>query len=314
MTDLEVSLAPDPAIATAGVAAPPRDGKLRKLWLHRSSRAGLIILGFFVLVIIVGPFLVRGSQTSNPGFQDLSNTLQSPSRHHWFGTDEFGRDELVRLVLGARYTIFIGVAAVAVGLLIGIPLGAISGYYRRWADMLIQRVVDIFLAFPSFLLALALLAALGPGLRNLIIAVALTSFPRYVRLLRASVLSVRELPFVEAARALGVPSPRILWRHVLPNAITPVLVQTPLELGSAILTAAGLGFLGLGVQQPTPEWGSMLGAARDFMIGHASLATFPGLVIVAAILGFNLLGDGLRDVLDPRMRPRLRIRRRKAAA
>lgn len=285
-----------------------RPHPLRGLWRVRNGRWGLALLAVYLFVALIGPLIVSGSPSANADFQDLAHTLQPWSHAHPFGTDEFGRDELVRLVVGARYTLFIGVASVTVGLLVGVPLGAISGFYRGWPDMMIQRVVDILLAFPGFLLALALVAALGPGMENLIIAVALTAFPRLVRLLRASVLAVRELPFVESARSRGVAPTRILWRHVLPNAITPVIVQTPLELGSAILTAAGLGFLGLGVQQPTPEWGSMLGASRDFMVGNGSLVTLPGLAIAGLILSFNLIGDGLRDVTDPRTR--LQIRRR----
>lgn len=274
----------------------------RGLWTVRSARWGLVVLAVYAFVAFIAPLLVSGSPSADPNFQDLAHTLLPWSSSHPFGTDDFGRDMLVRLVEGARYTLLIGVAAVAAGLALGIPLGAVSGFYRGWPDMLIQRVVDILLAFPSFLLALALVASLGTGTRNLIIAVALTSFPRLVRLLRASVLAVRELPFVESARARGASESRILWRYVLPNAIAPILVQAPLELGSAILTAAGLGFLGLGVQQPTPEWGSMLGASRDLMIGHSWLVTMPGLAIAGLILGFNLLGDGLRDILDPRIR------------
>lgn len=293
------------------VVVANRPTALRGLWRIRNARWGAAILLVYLLVALIGPLIVSGSPSSNADFQDLTHALLPWSHAHPLGTDEFGRDELVRLVVGARYTLFVGVAAVAVGLVIGIPLGAISGFYRGWPDMVIQRVVDIFLAFPGFLLALALVAALGPGMRNLIIAVALTSFPRLVRLLRASVLAVRELPLVESARARGVSPRRILWRHILPNAISPIIVQTPLELGSAILTAAGLGFLGLGVQQPTPEWGSMLGASRDFMIGNSSLVTLPGLAIAGLILSFNLLGDGLRDLIDPRTRDQLPRRRRR---
>ncbi|MDQ7908017.1 ABC transporter permease [Phytohabitans sp. ZYX-F-186] len=304
MTESTAPLAPLP------VAAPRRDHLLRRLLRHRSSRLGLILLAGYVAVIVVGPLLVAGSPTSDPHYQNLGESLQGPSASHWLGTDQLGRDELVRLVIGARYTILIGIGAVVAGVLIGVPLGALSGFYRGWVDLLIQRFIDIVLAFPHFLLALALVAVLGPGLRNLIIAVALASFPRFVRLVRASVLSVREQPFTEAARALGVSERRVLWRHVLPNSLTPVIVQAPLELGSAILTASGLGFLGLGVRQPTPEWGTMLGESRDLIFSNPRLLTYPGLCILGAILAFNLLGDGMRDVLDPRLRSRKRLPRR----
>lgn len=294
------------------VAVPRRDHLLRRLLRHRSSQVGLVLLGFYALLILLGPLLVKGNPTSNVYYQNLGESLLHSSHAHWLGTDQLGRDELVRLILGARYTIFIGIGAVLVGMLIGVPLGGISGFYRGRIDMVIQRFIDVTLAFPHFLLALSLVAALGPGLGNLIIAVALASFPRFVRLIRASVLSVRELPFTDAARMLGVSERRVLWRHVMPNSLTPVIVQAPLELGSAILTASGLGFLGLGVAQPTPEWGTMLGESRNFIFGDSRLVTYPGLAIVGAILAFNLLGDGLRDVLDPRLRSRIRIPKKKA--
>ena len=185
---------------------------------------------------------------------------------------------LVRLILGARYTILIGLGAAAAGLVLGITLGAVSGYSRGWIDLTIQRFIDIILAFPHFLLALALIAVFGPGIRNLMIALAVTSFPRTVRLIRASVLSVREQPYVEAARSMGVSERRILWRHIVPNASTPAVAQAPLELATAILTATGLGFLGLGVQSPIPEWGAMMGEGRDFMLTRPGLVTLPGVV------------------------------------
>lgn len=298
---------------TAAAVIPPRrtDHLLARLRRHRSSRFALVMLAGMALVVVFGPLLVRSSPSSDIYYQNLSQALLPPSRDMPLGTDQLGRNELVRLVLGARYTLFIGVGAVVTGILIGVPLGAVSGFLRGWVDLLVQRIVDIVLAFPSFLLALALVAAMGPGLRNLIIAVAIAAFPRFVRIVRGQVLSVRERPFVEAARAVGVSRFRILWRYVLPNSMTPVIVQAPLELGSAILTGAGLGFLGLGVKSPTPEWGTMLGESRDLIFSYPRLVTFPGICIVVVILSFNLLGDGLRDVLDPRLRSRVRIPRRK---
>jgi len=205
-------------------------------------------------------------------------------------------------MFGARYTLALGFAAVAIGLAIGVPVGAVSGYFGGWIDLLSQRVTDVVLAFPNILLALALVAVLGVGLTNVIIAVAITSIPIFIRLTRASALSIRELPYVEAARALGVPSAAILVRHVIPNSLAPVIVQASLQLGAAILLAAALGFLGLGVQAPTPEWGSMLGLSRNYIFSDPNLATFPGLAIFGAVLAFNLVGDGLRDALDPRLR------------
>lgn len=300
------------ALPSASVIPPSRtDHLMSRLWRHRSSRTALIMLGVLLVVVVIAPWLVQGSPSSDTAYQDLSNALKPPSRQAILGTDQLGRSEAVRLVLGARYTLLIGIGAVLAGIAIGVPLGAVSGFYRGWVDLVVQRVVDIVLAFPSFLLALALVAALGPGLRNLIIAVAVAAFPRFVRLVRGQVLSVRERPFVEAAHAAGVSRFRILWRYVLPNSLTPVIVQAPLELGSAILTAAGLGFLGLGVKSPTPEWGTMLGESRDLIFSFPTLVTFPGLAIVLTILAFNLLGDGLRDALDPRLRSRAKIPRRR---
>jgi peptide/nickel transport system permease protein len=288
-------------VPLAVVRPPSSDSVVRRLLRHRSAQIGLVMLLLYALFIGVGPFLTRHSPSSVATYQNLASALQGSSARHWLGTDQFGRDELVRLVNGGRYTLVIGVSSVAVGLAIGVPLGAVSGYFGGWPDMIAQRITDIVLSFPGFLLALALVAALGGGLRNVVIAVAATSFPRFARLLRASVLTVRELPLVESSRALGASTWRTLWRHVLPNSLAPIIVQTPLELGSAILTAAGLGFLGLGIAQPTPEWGSMLGNARDLIFSNSTLITYPGLAIVGIILAFNLVGDGLRDVLDPRV-------------
>ena len=272
---------------------------------HRSGQLGLALLLTFLLMMIIGPILLSHRPSADVLYQNLGGALQGPSAQHWLGTDQLGRDVLVRIVAGARYTIMIGVASVAIGLAIGVPLGAWSGYVKGTFDLLVQRLVDIVLAFPSFLLALVLVAVLGPGLRNVIIAVGIASFPRFVRVVRGSTLSIREHQYIEAARALGVAPTTIVVRHVLPNSMAPIIVQSTLELGSAILTAAGLGFLGLGVQQPTPEWGSMLGSARDYIFSFPGLITFPGLAIFGVVLAFNLLGDALRDALDPRLRGEL---------
>jgi peptide/nickel transport system permease protein len=246
---------------------------------------------------VVGPFVLP----FDPTRMHLDQVLLPPSSQHLFGTDQLGRDELTRIIFGARYTLALGVAAVAIGLVIGVPLGAVSGYFGGWLDLLIQRVTDTMLSFPGILLSLALIAGLGVGLTNVIISVGISSIPGFVRQIRASVLSVRELQYVEAARALGARPLLIIFRHVVPNCIAPVVVQASVQLGVAILVAAGLGFLGLGVQPPTPEWGTMLADARDLIFRDPNLATIPGLAICLAVLGFNLLGDGLRDVLDPRL-------------
>lgn len=281
------------------VEAPPVTGmqNWRRLLVHRSARVGLGILLFFVVATLLGPLVFR----SDPTAQDLGQAFLKPSLAHPLGTDDLGRDELVRLFYGARYTLSLALAAVALGLILGVPFGAISGYFGGSVDLLTQRVVDVMLAFPSILLALSLVAVLGPGLRNVIISVAIVAIPGFVRLVRASALSIRELPYVEAARALGVSPARVLLRHVIPNSVAPVIVQSTLQLGNAILVAAGLGFLGLGVQQPTPEWGAMLGFSHTYIFSNPGLVTYPGVAIFGAVLAFNLLGDGLRDVLDPRL-------------
>ncbi|MDQ6921856.1 MAG: ABC transporter permease [Candidatus Dormibacteraeota bacterium] len=280
------------------VDAVPRDRLWVRLRTHRSAMFGVGVLVLFALASLIGPFLDR----NDPVHQDLASAFLPPSPAHPLGTDDLGRDELVRLLYGGRLTLLVGFGAVAIGFVIGVPLGALSGYLGGWLDMLTQRGVDVVLAFPNILLAIALVAALGPGLRNVIISVGITSIPAFVRLVRASALSIRELPYVEAARALGVSDWRILLRHVIPNSLAPVIVQATLQLGAAILVAAGLGFLGLGVQPPTPEWGTMLGSSRQFIFSDSILVTVPGLAIFGAVLAFNLLGDGLRDVLDPRLR------------
>ncbi len=289
---------------TAGDGSGPQDHERpsmaawRRFRGHKAAMAGLAILVAFVLLAVFAPFITP----HDPIQQELSRALQTPSAEHWLGTDHLGRDMFTRLAYGARITMFIGIAAVGFGLLIGVPLGVVSGYYRRWVDMVIQRVADIMFSFPSILLALALVAVLGVGLRNVIIAVGVGMIPIFIRLVRGQVLSVREEVYVEAARALGGKDVRILSKHVLANSWAPIIVQATVSMGITILVAAGLGFLGLGVQSPTPEWGTMLGDGRQYIYSHPHMTTYPGLAIFLAVLAFNLLGDGLRDALDPRLR------------
>jgi ABC-type dipeptide/oligopeptide/nickel transport system permease subunit len=271
------------------------------MWLrfrrNRGAVVGLGILGFFFVLALLAPL----ASSYSPEENHLEQALSDPTSTHWLGTDHLGRDILARLMYGARFSLLIGFAAVALGLLIGLPVGAVSGFYGGWVDLVIQRVIDVLLSFPGFLLALSLVAVLGVGLDNVIIAVGLGVLPAFVRLVRASTLSIRYRTYVEASRAFGQPSLLIIWRHVVPNVLGPVAVQATFGLGSALLTAAALGFLGLGVQGPTPEWGSMLGEGRQYIFSNPNLATFPGLAIFLTVLGFNLAGDGLRDALDPRI-------------
>jgi peptide/nickel transport system permease protein len=268
-----------------------------RLLSQRSAAVGLAVLAVYAVTAVAAPLVVH----FDPARQDLDRILLPPSPAHPLGTDNYGRDELLVLAFGARATLGLGLLAVAIGLGVGVPLGAVSGYTGGWADVVVQRFAEVLLAFPSIVLALALVAGLGPGLRNVVIAVGVGSIPGFIRVVRASALQVRVLPFVEAARALGVPARAILLRHVLPNAAAPVIVQASVQMGVAILVAAGLGFFGLGVQPPTPEWGQLLGEAHAYIFRDANLATFPGLCILLAVLAFNLTGDGLRDALDPRL-------------
>ena len=258
--------------------------------------------GFLVLGTMLGLVLTASVWTRHdPTRQQLSQVLQPMSAQHLLGTDHLGRDMGARLLYGGRLSLLIGGVAVGIGLVIGVPLGAISGFQGGLTDLLIQRLADVLLSFPGFLLALSLVSMLGVGLQNVIIAVGISAIPSFIRLVRGSVLSLREQVFVEAARALGQRPGIILWRHVLPNAMAPIIVQATLNLGSSILVAAGLGFLGLGVQSPTAEWGTMLGEGRQYIFRAPLLTMFPGLAIFLAVLAFNLLGDGLRDALDPRL-------------
>ena len=267
----------------------------RRFCRNRAAVVGLVILCVFASIAVVAPL----ATTYDPEQMRLDQKLLAPSPTHLLGTDHLGRDILARLAYGARFSLLICFAAVGVGVLIGVPLGAVSGFYGGWLDLVIQRVIDVLLSFPGFLLALSLVAVLGVGISNVIIAVGLGVAPAFVRLVRACTLSIRSRDYVEAARVTGASGIKIIWRHVLPNTLAPVVIQATLGLGAALLTAAGLGFLGLGVQPPTPEWGSMLGEGRSYIFSNPNLATFPGVAIFLTVLGFNLAGDGLRDALDP---------------
>ncbi len=249
-------------------------------------------------------FLVRGEEWRWLGLRGNLRLfgVEGEARIHLLGTDEQGRDLFSRILHGTPISLTIGLVAVGIGLLLGVPLGAVSAYLGGWVDLLVQRLVDILLAFPGILLAVVLIATLGPGLTNAMIAVGIAAVPVYARLVRGVVLVLREQDYVLAAEALGAGRARILLRHILPNALGPILVQTSLQMAVAILFAAGLGFLGLGARPPEPEWGLMLARGREYLAVAPHVATFPGLAIMGLVLGFNLLGDGLRDALDPRSR------------
>jgi glutathione transport system permease protein len=259
---------------------------------------GFVLSAFFVLMALVGPFITPHA----PNRQNYLRLNEAPSAQHWLGTDQFGRDTLSRVLVGARTSIGIGVAATLLGAFIGGALGLWAGYVGRWLDSLVMRLVDVLLAFPGLLLAIGLIAITGPGVGPVIVASAVFGIPVFARLVRGSTLAVKERAFVEAAHALGAGDVRIMLGHLLPAVIAPVLVYATLRVGVTMLVAAGLSFLGLGVQPPTAEWGSMLSQAQLYLRIDPWLAFAPGLVITLAVLGFNLLGDGLRDVLDPSLR------------
>ena len=259
--------------------------------------------GFGVLIvifIITGAFLAEYISPYPPDFQNYQDARQSPSIKHPFGTDLFGRDILSRIIYGTRISIIVGTLSMAIASVIGTLLGLIAGYYGKWIDVIIMRIMDSFMAFPAILLALLIMSVLGPSLANAIIAVGIIYIPTFARLIRASALSIREKQYMEAARAIGMPNWHIMIKVILLNSLSPLIVQITLGIGYAILVEAGLSFLGLGVQPPTPAWGSMLGEARNFMMFMPWMSIFPGLAIFLTVIGFNLLGDGLREALDPK--------------
>jgi peptide/nickel transport system permease protein len=278
------------------------DSQLKRNWAKLTRNKAALFGGILILIYLITALLAPVIFPSNPSALNLSISLEPPSIANPLGTDELGRSILGRVIYGSRVSLLIAIGVVFVGLLVGVPLGLVSGYYGGKVDFSIQRVTDTMLAFPGFLLALALVAVLGVGLKNTIISVGISMVPIYIRLVRGCTLTVREQTYVEAAKAVGTRDRIILLRHILPNVMIPITIQTSLGMGTAILFAAGLGFLGIGVQPPTPEWGAMLGSGRAYLFHAPHVATFPGIAIFLAVLGFNLAGDGLRDVLDPRFR------------
>src|SRR5690625_2484223 len=265
---------------------------------NRFAMIGLVIITFFILLALFAPLITPYDYKE----QVLSDRLLPPSAEHYFGTDNLGRDIFTRIAYGSRLSLQIGFFAVTGALFFGTLLGLISGFYGGWVDMVISRIFDILLAFPSILLAISVVAILGASLQNALIAIAIVNIPIFGRLVRSQVISLREEEFIMAARAQGLKNGRIIFHHILPNSLAPIIVQSTLGFGTAILDAAGLGFLGLGAQPPAPEWGQMLADSREFIQIAPWTLIIPGLAIMLVVLGFNLIGDGLRDILDPKMK------------
>jgi len=279
-----------------------QSSQLAEFWTHfKKNRAAVLGLGILVCLILVAlfaPYLAP----YNPYQSNMPESLKAPGQGHLLGTDELGRDIFTRIIYGSRISLKVGILAVSVALTIGVILGAIAGYYGGIIDNTIMRAMDIMLAFPSLLLAIAFMTALGRGIENAIIAIGIVSTPHYARIVRGSVLAVKENEYIQAARAMGASDLRIIFYHVLPNVLSPIVIRATLGISTAILETAALGFLGLGVQPPFAEWGAMLGSGRGYFYNAPHIVLYPGLAITITVLAFNLLGDGLRDVLDPRLK------------
>ena len=269
----------------------------RRMRKNRTAIAGIIILFIFAIIAIFAPLIAP----YDPFNQNFIRAFRPPSMENFLGTDEFGRDVFSRIIYGARISLQIGFVSVFISLILGVSLGLIAGYYGSWLDMLIMRVMDLMLSFPYILLALVIMSILGPGIFNAMIAIGIVYVPQYARIVRSSVLSVKKKEYVMAAQALGASDLRIILKHVFLNSMAPIIIQTTLSIGRAIINAAGLSFLGLGAQPPTPEWGAMLSNGQDFLRNAPWIATFPGIAIALLVLGFNLVGDGFRDAFDPRL-------------
>ncbi|WP_080848301.1 nickel transporter permease [Cytobacillus gottheilii] len=268
----------------------------KKLAKNKAALAGAIVVLIFAILAVLAPLI----SPYDPTAMDMSKRLAPPSADHWFGNDDKGRDILSRILYGSRISLTVGILSTMLGAVVGVILGIVSGYYGKWVDSLIMRICDVLLAFPGILLALAIVSILGPSTTNVIIAVAFFAVPTFARIVRGSTLSVKKLEYVDAIRAMGASDFRIIFKHILPNITSPIIVQSTLYIASAIITASALSFLGLGTQPPTPEWGTMLAQGRSFMAQAPHISLFPGLIILVVVVGFNLFGDGLRDALDPK--------------
>jgi peptide/nickel transport system permease protein len=285
-----------------------RESQIRsfKLIVYTLSRSPLSVIGFFLVAVFLIIALICPMIIFYPGdikgAIHMDQKLRPPSSTHPFGTDEVGRDIYSRVIMGTRLSFQIGLIIVFIAMGIGIPLGIIAGYVGGWVNEVIMRITDIFLSIPGLLLALAIVGALGPGIKNAMLALSIVWWPGYVRLVQGKTLSLREESFVEAAKSIGASRLRIIFSHILPNCTSPIIVKASMDMGMAILFAANLGFIGVGAQPPEPEWGAMISTGRNYLPDQWWMATFPGLAILITVLGFNLLGDGLRDVLDPQSR------------
>jgi peptide/nickel transport system permease protein len=293
-----IALQPRPATSAPSSALRSGPRLWQRLLRNRSALVGGTVLLLIVTITLAAPLLAP----YDPIKSNQRLSLTPPSAEHLMGTDRFGRDIFSRVIWAGQTSLPIGLVSVAIGLLFGVSLGLLAGYYGGWFDSVSMRFVDLLLAFPGILLALAIIAILGGSLTNLMIAVGIASIPDYVRITRGSVLSMKEREFVLAARVVGARGPSIMWRHILPNTVAPLIVLATLGTAAAIITGAALSFLGLGIKPPTPEWGNMLAEGREFLQRAPWVAFFPGVAIMLTVLAINLLGDGLRDTLDPRMR------------
>ncbi len=277
---------------------------LKLLLRSKISAIGFWIIVSLVIIAVFAPLITPYPEQAK-GAPNLEERLLPPSASHPFGTDHLGRDVLSRVIYGTRTSMIMGFSVVLLAVLIGLPLGLIAGYFGGKVDLVIMRITDIFLAFPPLLLALLIASTIGRGMINAILALAISWWPWYTRLVRGMAISVKERPYVEAAKSMGIGSIKIILRHILPNSVSPLIVQATMDIGSAILEAAALSFLGLGVQPPTPDWGLMISEGKDYFLNYPWYPVFPGLAILITVIAFNMLGDALRESLDPRLRRRL---------
>lgn len=297
-TEVVVPQADSLSIERTSVARSPWKMIVNRFKKNKRAMAGLWMVLVFLVVAIFAPWIAP----HDPFEQNMQVMLEAPSIHHFFGTDEFGRDIFSRVIYGAQISLMIGIVGVLISIVFGVALGTVSGYFGGLVDSLVMRIMDIFMAFPSFLLALAIVSVLGPGMINVMIAIGIFSVPTFARISRSSVIAIKNKEYIEAARAMGGTHLFIIWKHILPNSIAPIIVLSTMRIATAILTAAGLSFLGMGAQPPTPEWGAMLSTGREYLRTAPHVSTIPGLAIMFMVLAFNMLGDGLRDALDPKMK------------